>query len=127
MSPPEGNFVPDDPNMYGPDPTTERHNRRPLHEIVGLTATQMGLIVAIATLVFVFLGGPMWSAKRETFPLRLFTSYLVIPAMVLGGLWWNHRLSMEKLIAASLVGAGGKFVLTAVLDVLQGLSRHWLP
>jgi hypothetical protein len=127
MTPPEGNFVPDDPSLYGPDPTTERRNRRPLQEIVGLTAKQMVVIVAIATLVFVFLGGPMWSAQRETFPLRLFTSYLVIPAMVLVGLWWNHRLSTEKLIVASLVGAAGKFLLTAILDVLQGLSRHWPP
>lgn len=127
MSPPEEGFVPDDPGLYGPDPSTERRNRRPMRDILGVTPLQFTVIVAAAILLFVFLGGPVWSAARSSFPLRLFASYLVIPLLVLPVLWWNARISIERLIAASLAVAGAKFALTVVLDVLQGLTRRWPP
>jgi hypothetical protein len=127
MSPPEEGFVPDDPGLYGPDPSTERRNRRPLRDILGVTPLQFALIVGGATLLFVFLGGPIWSAARTSFPLRLFASYLIIPLLVLPFLWWNGRSSLERLIAASLAAAGAKFALTVILDVLQGMTRRWPP
>lgn len=127
MSPPEDRFIPDDPALYGPDPSTERRNRRPLRDVLGVSARQLAFIVAVATLLFIFLGGPVWSAARSAFPLRLFVSYLIIPFLVLPFLWWNGRISLERMIATSLAAAGAKFALTAVLDVVQGLTRQWPP
>lgn len=127
MTPPEEGFVPDDPSLYGPDPATERQRRRPLRDILGVTPLQLGLIVIVATTLFAFLGGPIWSASRTSFPLRLFASYGVIPLLALPVLWWNGHCTLERLLATSLAAAAVKFALTVVIDVLQGLTRQWPP
>jgi hypothetical protein len=127
MNSPDDSFVPDDPALYGPDPSTERRNRRPLRDILGVTPLQLSAIVALATILFIFLGGPVWSAARATFPFRLFASYLIIPFLAFAFLSWNGRGSLERWIATSFAAAGAKFALTVVLDVLHGLARHWPP
>lgn len=127
MSPPEEPFVPDDASIYGPDPASERGRRRALRDVLGMTAPQLVVVVVIATALFVFLGGPVWSAARGSFPLRLFASYAIIPFLVLPLVWWNRRWSVERLIAATLVTGAAKFAVTVVFDVLQGLTRHWPP
>ena len=126
MNESEEPFVPSDPSLYGPDPSVERR-RRPLRDVLGLSARQLSVVVFLSLLVFAFLGGPFWSAPRSAFPLRLFTSYLVIPALVLPFLWRNRTLSWTSAFAASAAAAGVKFAVTVVIDVAAGLLRHWPP
>lgn len=119
-------FVPDDPLLYGPDPHHPQR-RAPLTPALGLSIRQSVAVLLISLLVFLFLGGPLWSASRQTFPLRLFASYLIIPLLVAGQLRWNGVRAWRTTLVTSIVLAGIKFVITVAIDVGQGLFRHWPP
>ena len=120
-------FVPEDPGLYGPDPLTAPRPARSFRETLGLSATQFVIVLLFSLAVFVFLGGTLWSAPRETFALRLFVSYLVIPLLVVPLLWRNQVRSWLTMAFASLAVAGVKFAITVVLDVALGLLRRWPP
>jgi len=120
-------FVPDDPGLYGPDPAHPTQRRKQFAPTLGLSSRQSASVLAISLLVFIFLGGPLWSASRQTFPLRLFTSYLLIPVLVVSLLRWNRVFSWRTALFASAVIGGMKFIITVGIDVGQGLLRHWPP
>ena len=127
MSLPDDLFVPDDPGLYGPDPLKGPPRSPPLRQVLGLSAKQLAFVVAASVLLFAFLGGPFWSAGRAAFPLRLFASYLIIPALVVPLLWWNDSISYRTIFAASVAAAAIKFAVTVVIDVAHGLMRNWPP
>jgi hypothetical protein len=100
-------------------------SRLPEHGIwtaVGLTRDQFLVIVALATFLFVCIGGPVWRHLRESHFDRIAVSYLVIPVLVGGALYRNGRLRLLLLLEATFVVAVVKLVVTAALLIMVALA-----
>jgi len=83
-----------------------------------LTRGQFLAILAGATLLYVFLGGPLWLHLRENDFARIVTSYAVIPLAVALALYRNGHLRLGSWLAASGVIAALKLLLTAGLALV---------
>lgn len=90
---------------------------------VGLTRGQFIVIVAVSTLLFLFVDGPLWDHLRDSHLVRIVYSYAMIPAAVAAALYWNDNTRWGLLIAGSVVVSLVKLVLTAVILVGIGLMR----
>jgi len=90
---------------------------------LGLTRGQFFAIVALTTLLFLFIDGPVWDHLRQSHFGRIVYSYAMIPPSVAAALYWNGKLRWGPLIAASVVVGLVKLVLTAVILVGIGLAR----
>lgn len=83
-----------------------------------LTRAQFFAILLGATLVYLFLGGPLWSHLRESDFVRIVTSYAVIPLAVAAALHRNGELRLGSWLVASGVLAALKLLLTAGLALV---------
>jgi hypothetical protein len=117
--------------MTGVD-TVSRHERGsfvdgfPKHGIwtaIGLGRGQFFAILGVALLVFLFLGGPVWTHVRDPHLLRIVVSYAVIPPAVCLALLRNRACGVVTVAVASAVLAFVKLVLTAALFVALALAR----
>lgn len=90
---------------------------------VGLGRGQFFAILGAALLVFLFLGGPVWTHVRDPHLLRIAVSYAVIPPAVLLALLRNRKCGVVPVAVASAVLAFVKLVLTAGLFIALALAR----
>jgi hypothetical protein len=89
---------------------------------VGLTRGQFVGILALSVGLFLLAGGPLWQQVHAGHLGRIVASYAVIPPAAALALARNGRLHPLTLLAASVVLALLKLVLTAVLLVLFALA-----
>jgi hypothetical protein len=89
---------------------------------VGLTRAQFFGILLASTGLFLLVGGPLWTHLREGHFARLAWSYAVIPPLVALALARNRRLEPFLVLGASGVIAFAKWILTAALTLLLGLT-----
>jgi hypothetical protein len=113
------------------DPDTQKGTRRlfgsfPKDGIwtsLGLTRGQFLGVITGATVLFVFIDGPVWTHLHTSHLARIVWSYLMIPPAVAGLLYLNGKLRLGLFIAGSVVISLVKLVLTAVILVLIALAR----
>lgn len=90
---------------------------------VGFTREQFLTVVSLSTFLFLFIEGPLWDHLRDSHLARVVYSYAVIPPAVAGVQYLNGKLRWGLLIAATVVVALVKLVITAVIVVAIGLTR----
>lgn len=103
--------------FFGPLPT------RGIWTAVGLTRGQFFLILIVSIAMFLFLDGPLWLHTHESHFWRIGWSYLAILPMAWGALYRNGRARLGTIVAASVVVALVKLVVTAVILVAIGLGQ----
>lgn len=84
---------------------------------MGLTATQFWVILGLATLCFALAGGPVWRDPRGEHFWRLTLSYLLIPLAVAVAMRRTRPFPLGRFLAASMLVALVKLVVTALLLV----------
>jgi hypothetical protein len=89
---------------------------------VGLTRAQFLLILALSVVLFVFVGGPVWTHLRDGHFARIALSYGVIPPAVAVALHRNGRVRPLLVVGASAVIALVKLLVTAALLVVFALA-----
>jgi hypothetical protein len=90
---------------------------------LGLTRGQFAAILGLSLLLFVFVGGPLWSHLRESHLTRITVSYGVIPPAVVVALRRNGSARPGLVLGASAAISLVKLVLTAALLVAVALAR----
>ena len=90
---------------------------------LSLTRGQFLAILALSVLLFVFVGGPLWSHLHDSHFARIAVSYGAIPPAVGLALHRNGAWRLSLLVGASVVIAIVKLVLTAGLTVLLAIGR----
>ena len=80
-------------------------------------------LIAVSTMLFMFIDGPVWQHLRDSHLSRIVWSYTMIPLAVAASLYFNGKGRLGLLVAASVVIGIVKLVLTAVILVLIGLAR----
>ena len=105
-----------DMSLFGPLPVAGPWTR------LGLSRRQFVGTLGLSVLLFVLVGGPLWSHVRDGHFWRLAVSYAAIPPTVGWALHHNGTLSPWRLVAASGVIGLLKLVLTAGLLILVALA-----
>jgi hypothetical protein len=90
---------------------------------VGLGRGQFLAILGISVLLFVLVGGPVWSHLRESHFGRIVWSYAFIVPAVTAALHRNGRARPLAVLAASAVIALVKLLVTAGLLIAIALAR----
>lgn len=90
---------------------------------VGLTRGQFVGILALATALFVLVGGPLWRHVHEGHFARIAISYGVIPPATAAALHRNGRARPALIVGASVLIALAKLLLTAALLIAAALAR----
>ena len=90
---------------------------------VGLTRAQFLVILGLSVVLFVFVGGPVWTHLRDGHFARIAVSYGVIPPAVAVALRRSGRVRPLVVVGASAVIALVKLVVTAALLVAVALAR----
>jgi len=104
-------------SLFGPLPT------RGIWTALDLTRGQFLGILAVSVMLFLFIGGPLWTHARASHFWRINLSYAIIPFAVAAAFYRNGRARPVPIIVASVVIALVKLVLTAVLLVLIGVAQ----
>lgn len=97
--------------------------RHGVWDSVGLDRGQFLGIILISTLLFVWIGGPVWFHLRTSHMARIGWSYAVIPLLVMAALWRNGRLTVSRLAGATVLVSTIKFLLTAALLVAFAIAK----
>ena len=103
--------------LFGPLPT------RGLWTGVGLTRGQFFSILALATALFVFVGGPLWRHLHDGHFGRIVVSYGLIPPLVFLALRRNGSAGVVRVVEASALVVFVKLVVTAALLVAMAIGR----
>ena len=90
---------------------------------LGLSRAQFCAILGGSIVLFLLVGGPLWRHVRDPHFARIAVSYAVIPLGVLLALLRNGRARFGPIVAASMVIALLKLLITAGLDVVIALAR----
>jgi hypothetical protein len=90
---------------------------------VELTRSQFATILGLSVVLFVFVGGPLWSHLRDPHFTRIAVSYGVIPPAVAVALYRNGAWRLSLVLGASALIAVVKLLLTAGLMVVFALAR----
>ena len=88
-----------------------------------LTRGQFLAILASSVILFLFIGGPLWTHARQSHFWRINLSYAIIPPAVAAAFYRNGKMRLVPIIVASVVIALVKLVVTAVLLVLIGVAQ----
>jgi hypothetical protein len=89
---------------------------------LGLGRGQFFAILALSTLLFVFVGGPVWRHVHDPHFLRITVSYAAILPAVWAALARNRAARLPLILGASAVLALVKLVVTAALLVMLALA-----
>ncbi|HYC21802.1 MAG TPA: hypothetical protein VEI94_03825 [Candidatus Bathyarchaeia archaeon] len=109
--------LPESPRLFGPLPELG------IWTGLGLSRAQFCAILGGSILLFLLVGGPLWRHVRDPHFARIAVSYAVIPLGVLLALLRNGRARFGPIVAASMVIALLKLLITAGLDVVIALAR----
>lgn len=90
---------------------------------LGLGRGQFFAILIGACLIYLFVGGPLWSHLRQNDFVRIVVSYSAIPIAVALAQRSNGKLRLSTWFAASSVIAALKLLVTAGIAVVLGISR----
>jgi len=104
-------------SLFGPLPT------RGIWTALDLTRGQFLAILTSSVILFLFIGGPLWTHARQSHFWRINLSYAIIPPAVAAAFYRNGKMRLVPIIVASGVIALVKLVLTAVLLVLIGVAQ----
>ena len=104
-------------SLFGPLPT------RGIWTALDLTRGQFLVILALSVILFLFVGGPLWTHAHQSHFWRINVSYVIIPPAVTAALYRNGKMRLVPIIVASVVIALVKLVLTAVLLVFIGVAQ----
>lgn len=105
------------PRLFGPIPMTGPWTA------LGLGRGQFFAILVGACLLYLLVGGPLWSHLRENDFFRISTSYLVIPLAVAWAQQRRGTLRVATWLAASSVIASLKLLVTAGIAVVLGIAQ----
>lgn len=89
---------------------------------VALSRAEFLGVLAASVLVFLVLGGPVWTHLRDSHFLRITVSYAVIPLLVAAVQWRSGTLRPGVFLGATALLAAAKLVLTAGLTVVLGIT-----
>ncbi len=103
--------------LFGPLPV------RGIWTPLGLTRGQFLTILGVSVVLFLGVGGPLWTHLHDHHFGRIVLSYGVIPVGVAAALYRNGRVRLLPVVVASAVIALLKLVLTAGLLVVVALAR----
>jgi len=103
--------------LFGPLP------RQGLWTAVGLTRGQFLATLALATALFLFVGGPLWSHLHDGHLARIAISYGLIPPLVFLALRHNGSAGVVRVLEASALVAFVKLLVTAALLVAIAIGR----
>jgi len=104
-------------SLFGPLPT------RGIWTALDLTRGQFLTILALSVILFLFIGGPLWTHARASHFWRINLSYAIIPLAVAAAFYRNGRARLVPIMVASVGIALVKLVLTALLLVFIGVAQ----
>jgi len=114
----------DIPARAKPAPFFGGFPERGIWTAVGLTRNQFAAILTLSVVLFVAVGGPLWTHVRDAHFTRITVSYAVIPIGVMAALYRNGNARPLTVAAATVVVALVKLVVTTVLLIGLALAAR---